>query len=43
MEISFFDSEDVPVPPEETRILALDAELWFDGIRVTNEAHSSHL
>ena len=37
MEISFFDSDDVAVPPEETRILALDAELWPDGQRVTVE------
>jgi hypothetical protein len=43
MGISVFDSEAVPVPPEETRILALDAELWPDGRRVTSEAHSSHL
>jgi hypothetical protein len=34
MEISFFDSDDIPVPPQETRIVSLNAELWPDGRRV---------
>jgi hypothetical protein len=34
MEISFFDSDDLPVPPRDTRIVALNAQLWPDGRRV---------
>lgn len=37
MEISIFDSDDVPVPPSDTRIAALNAQLWPDGRRVAVE------
>jgi hypothetical protein len=34
MEIDFFDSDELPVPPGDARILSLDAQLWPDGRRV---------
>jgi hypothetical protein len=34
MEISFFDSNDAPLPPSETGIRALHVEPWPDGRRV---------
>jgi hypothetical protein len=34
MEITFHDPDDLPRPPDETRIRALSAEPWPDGRRV---------
>jgi len=34
MEIGFFDPHDVPVAPQDTRIVSLSAQLWPDGRRV---------
>jgi hypothetical protein len=35
MEITFHDPNQVPLPPSETRILSVRAELWPDGRRVS--------
>jgi hypothetical protein len=37
MEINFHDTGQVPLPPEETRILSLSAEPWPDGRHVAVE------
>lgn len=34
MDIFFQDPDEIPLPPEEVRILALRAKPWPDGIRV---------
>ena len=34
MEITFHDPNQVPVPPDQTRIRALSAEAWPDGRRI---------
>ena len=34
MEIDFLDSDELPVPPQDTRIVSLNAQLWPDGRRV---------
>lgn len=34
MELFFLDPDEIPLPPEEVRIRALNAEPWSDGKRV---------